>query len=241
MTRRVQIVVPCFNEAERLDGQAFLDYVRSQADVGILFVDDGSTDGTRRALEGLAAQDDGIGVHVLEQNSGKAEAVRQGVLRAFDADPEIVGYLDADLATPLDAVAEIRALLDADPEVLLAMGSRVKLLGRKIERSKARHYIGRVFATLASTMLGLSVYDTQCGAKLFRVTPVTREIFSEPFMTGWVFDVELMARLQKHADGERVIREHPLRQWLDVAGSKVRFTDGLKAGWDLLRIGWRYR
>lgn len=240
MTRPVQIVVPCYNEAERLDGDAFVGYVRSQDEVGILFVDDGSTDGTLPMLEGLAHHD-GIAVHALEQNAGKAEAVRQGVMQALASEPAVVGYLDADLATPLEAVAELRELLEDDPETLMVMGARVKLLGRKVERSKSRHYIGRIFATFASTVVGLPVYDTQCGAKLFRVTPVTRDIFAEPFMTGWVFDVELIARLQKHVDAARVIREHPLQQWLDVAGSKVRFTDGLKAGVDLLRIGWRYR
>ena len=242
MARPVRLVVPCFNEVERLDGGAFLGYLRAHEDVGVLFVDDGSTDGTGDALELVAAQSGGaIEVLVLPENQGKAGAVRQGVLHALRSDPEIVGYLDADLSTPLEAMGELRQLLDADPEVLMVMGSRVQLLGRRIERSRARHYIGRVFATVASTVLGLPVYDTQCGAKLFRVSPLTREIFQEPFLTRWMFDVELIARLQTKADGRRVVREHPLMQWLDVAGSKVTFTDGMRAGYDLLRIGRRYR
>jgi hypothetical protein len=104
-----------------------------------------------------------------------------------------------------------------------------------------------LFATVASIVLDLAVYDTQCGAKLFRVTPKTRSLFDAPFSVNWTFDVELIARLQaqtatatRSGDASRQIYELPLNEWSDVAGSKVRATDFLKAFFEMLRVYHRY-
>src|SRR5439155_11198181 len=95
----------------------------------------------------------------LSSNVGKAEAVRQGVQLALRRRPSMVGYWDADLATPLDAIPRFCDVLRARPDLALVMGSRVALMGRQIRRSGLRHFMGRVFATAASLILGLTVYD----------------------------------------------------------------------------------
>jgi hypothetical protein len=110
-----------------------------------------------------------------------------------------------------------------------------------------RHYLGRLFASAASLVLGLPVYDTQCGAKLFRVTPQVASLFAAPFRTGWIFDVELLARfLARRAPAERhaavrAMYEFILPEWRDVAGSKVKALDFLKAAFELLTIARVYR
>jgi len=241
------MVVPCFNEAGRLDVEAFVDARRRFPHLRFLFVDDGSTDATGAVLASMTARDpEGLSSLTLAANQGKGEAVRRGLERAFALGADAVGYLDADLSTPID---ELDALIDVlnDPEVLLVLGSRVALLGRHITRSVGRHYSGRVFATVASLVLGLRVYDTQCGAKLLRNVEPIRELFDRPFTTRWAFDVEMLARLRqleragRIAPVERVVVEVPLRRWTDVAGSKVSLMAGVVAGLQLLRLWWLYR
>jgi len=236
------LVVPCFNERARLDADAFVRFVRGEPDVSLLFVDDGSTDGTDALLAALRDAEPGsISVVRLERNSGKAEAVRRGMLRAFEEGAAYAGYWDADLATPLDAFTELREALERDETLVGIIGSRVRLLGRTIERHAVRHYVGRVLATVASLALDLPVYDTQCGAKLFRRTPATVAAFAQPFRGRWTFDVELLARLKSPKGGAIAVEEHPLRAWRDIGGSKIRVGDGLVAVHELLALWARER
>jgi glycosyltransferase involved in cell wall biosynthesis len=236
---RLRLVVPCYNEAERLKPDAFRQFAGEH--VSFLFVDDGSTDATPRLLAELAASSGGrVDVVTLPRNAGKAVAVRIGVLAALERPCEFVGYWDSDLSAPLDAVHAFLALADARPTLDIIMGSRVKLLGRQIVRHAWRHYIGRVFATGASLALGVAVYDTQCGAKLFRASEVTRRVFDTPFRSAWVFDVEILARYVVQVgvrEAESRIYELPLEVWRDVPGSKVKSWHAARAAWDLAWIG----
>jgi glycosyltransferase involved in cell wall biosynthesis len=132
---------------------AFREALVQQPALSFVFVNDGSTDGTQSLLDPFAAEHPArVAVSALEHNGGKAEAVRHGVLHAAVAGARLVGYWDADLATPLTAVPEFVRVL-ADPDVQMVMGSRVALLGRRIRRKPSRHYLGRVFATAARSCL----------------------------------------------------------------------------------------
>jgi glycosyltransferase involved in cell wall biosynthesis len=241
------LVIPCYDEAGRLPVDAFSDFVRKTEDVDFIFVNDGSRDATLPLLRDLEASAPGR-ISVLDQqhNRGKAEAVRVGMNAAFERGALRAGYFDADLATPLSEVPRMLAVLDSDEQIEMVFGARVQLLGRRIERHRWRHYLGRVFATVASETLGLPIYDTQCGAKLFRVTPTTRSLFGQPFEARWIFDVEIVARriaLGRTRDLPAVagvIHELPLQQWVDVAGSKVRAGDFVRAVFEVVRVYRRY-
>jgi glycosyltransferase involved in cell wall biosynthesis len=240
-------VVPCYNEAQRLPVGAFKAFVRAEDRQEFVFVNDGSTDDTLKVLESLRDfAPERFEICHLPINVGKAEAVRAGVLRAFDRHPQYIGYWDADLATPLATISAFCELLDARSEIEMVFGARVRLLGRFVERSPIRHYAGRSFATAASLALGLGIYDTQCGAKLFRASPAVRSLFQEPFLTKWLFDIEIIARLIQARrrtplpQAEDVIYEYPLQEWHDVSGSKVKSRDFVKAFIGLARIYWRY-
>jgi dolichyl-phosphate beta-glucosyltransferase len=243
----VIVVIPCYNEAKRLSVLQFKAFSLRSCSIRFLFVNDGSTDETINLLECLRKYDpQRFMVCNLPENVGKAEAVRQGLLQAFNAKPDYVGYWDADLATPLNAIPVFYDLLNREPHLEMVFGARVLLLGRSIERKAIRHYLGRLFATAASITLGISIYDTQCGAKLFRTSPLIKSLFQQPFETGWIFDVEIIARLIQAYRGtcksqpEHIIYEFPLDEWHDVAGSKVKARDFGKAFFDLSKIYWKY-
>lgn len=247
-TRCATIVVPCFNEADRLNRDEFARFAEDHPELGFMFIDDGSTDGTWQVLSELCRyREDNLSALQLEANAGKAEAVRRGMLAACsdeDDPPRYVGFLDADLSTPLDALPDFCDALDSRDDLEMVFGARVKLLGREIHRNPMRHYIGRVFATAASVTLHLPIYDTQCGAKLFRNTDELREVLAEPFLTTWIFDVEIIARYIRlrrdsgKAPVNQVILEMPLWKWEDIKGSKVKLRDFVKGGLDLVRV-WR--
>lgn len=247
MPSAVRLVVPCYEEERRLDLAAFRAGLDAAPGLAFTFVDDGSRDGTRARLEAFARDAAGrVEVVALPENRGKGEAVRAGIRAACAHAPDFVGWWDADLATPLDEVARLEAALVARPGTWLAMGARVRMLGAEIRRRASRHVAGRLVATRISRGLRLPTYDTQCGAKLFRAPTTPAALFDAPFLTRWLFDVEVLARLaRRHLDGEGppvgdLVVEVPLRRWSDVPGSKVRPSDFFRALLGVRRIRRHY-
>lgn len=241
------VVVPCYNEAERLQSDVFRSFALGNPGIQFIFVNDGSTDRTADVLNALqSGVPDGMRVLECSENRGKAEAVRNGMTFALGAiKPEFAGFWDADLATPLDAIPDFLEILENRPGIEMVFGARVKLLGRYIKRNPVRHYLGRSFATIVSTMLRMPIYDTQCGAKLFRVNNELSEVLREPFLSRWIFDVEILARYIRMANGDSTglqtrIYEYPLTVWKDIAGSKIRSKDFFRAFIELGKIYRRY-
>lgn len=239
------IVVPCFDEAQRLNIARFHGFASGRPGVRFLMVNDGSRDDTLLRLEQLAEEDSKhFSVLDLPKNGGKAEAIRQGVLYAAEEQPDFIGYWDADLATPLDAIPQFIDVLRRRSDISLVVGTRLSMLGHDIRRRPIRRMLGRVFALAASTALQTPIRDTQCGAKLFRATPEMLAAFAEPFDSRWIFDVELLARMAASAYTElplaEMLYELPLDHWEDVAGSRLKRSDFVKAIGDLTRIWWRY-
>lgn len=242
--REVCLVIPCYNEELRLRGDRIQEFLASRLDASVCLVNDGSLDGTLNVLKSLnATSPDRILVLDLPRNRGKAEAVRQGVLYASSVGRfAFLGYWDADFSTPLEELNRLLAAFEVDPEYRLALGCRVKRLGSNIERNAIRHYLGRLFSTLSSQLLDLAVYDSQCGAKVFR-SDLGEVLFRDPFITVWSFDLEILMRLRMHLGSERFLRatiEVPLAAWREIGGSKLTLRHMLSMPVDLLRIRQRY-
>tara|TARA_B100000609_G_C17178273_1_gene415617 strand:- start:308 stop:1036 length:729 start_codon:yes stop_codon:yes gene_type:complete len=231
------IVIPCYNEGARLPSGQLNEYFSKQDGISCLLVNDGSSDNTGQLIDQLATENENIKALHLNKNSGKAEAVRQGIMAALKDLPNYVGYWDADMATPLEYIPLFISYFDKD-QFFAVTGCRLSRLGARVIRKPLRHYLGRIFATTVSTMLKLQVYDTQCGAKIFKAD-LAEKIFNRPFKTKWLFDVELYKRIVDIHGAEKTsssIYELPLEQWIDVGGSKLKFTTMLKVPFQLVKI-----
>ena len=237
------IVIPCYNEFERLQEGSFEVFLKQDNNSRIIFSNDGSTDRTIEKLNAIKSiAPDKVFINSLEKNAGKAEAIRQGVLYCFagNLQSDRIAYLDADGATSLSECHSIsQNIIDG---VLFAFGSRILKIDNNIIRKPYRHLIGGIL-TVISSQLKIHVYDTQCGCKVFR-SDLAKEVFSEGFISKWLFDVEIFHRIIRLYGKDKmrqICREIPLQNWIDTADSKVRFTYSFKIWYDILRIKRKYR
>lgn len=235
------IVVPCFDEAQRLRPDGLLALLERDG-LHVYLVDDGSTDGTGALLAAMRERcPSRVDVITLERNGGKGEAVRAGLRRALADGHALVGYFDADLATSVADLHHLLDVADAEPDLQVVMAARVKMLGHDVERTVYRHYSGRVFATAASMVLGFAVYDTQCGAKVLRGGPRLDAALSRAFSSRWAFDVELLGRLTRGSATTPAVtlaelREVPVSAWHHIDGSSLSLTGSLRAAAQLATI-----
>lgn len=242
---KVAIVIPCYNEASRLDFQKLDSAIEQYDFLDILLVNDGSTDNTWELLEDFKASRNSSRVMTLNiaVNSGKGEAVRQGLRFIVSiGNYEYAGYWDADLAAPLDELPAMVSIMKKDNEIAVVIGARVLLSGRTIIRSAIKHYVGRVFATMVNLVFRLEIYDTQCGAKIFRVG-IIDQVTESRFCSRWIFDVELLYRIKLLEEGNSRLKvyEKPLHTWIDIKGSKVSISSYFFSFWDFLVLTGRYK
>jgi len=229
LTRSISIIIPAYNEEERLPATLvkIRDYFQaSRWDFAeIVVVDDGSRDATVEVARKAGAR-------VLENpgNRGKGYAVKHGML---EAKGEWALYSDADLSSP---IGELEKLWDAAARA----GAKAAIGSRAVDRSlvgvhqpRARELMGRLFNVIMRIVTGLPFRDTQCGFKLFEAR-AAKEIFSRQRLDGFGFDVEVLFIARKL--GCKSI-EVPVR-WDNVEGTKVSLLLGGKAYLDLFRVRW---
>lgn len=232
------IIIPCYNEGKRLKKETFLSFLAKNSNYHLLFVDDGSNDNTFETLTDLKSRNP-MQISVLQnaKNLGKGESVRNGMLAAYNTKKyNQIGFLDADLSTPLTEFVALTNFLTKENKKAV-FGSRLKRVGAEIERSSLRHLVGRFFATLIGWTIKISFYDTQCGAKVFS-SAIISEITLTPFVSRWLFDVEIILKLKKNLGNEiyTLLYEYPLNEWKEVEGSKIKWQDSFRIPLELLRI-----
>jgi len=235
------LIIPFYNEEKRMAIKEFEIIFLQYSEISFLLIDDGSNDNTYELINRLEKNNSNVTCKKNEKNLGKAESVRYGVNNSNLDDYDYVGYLDADLATPVSEVVKLLQFAYKYPEKDIIMGSRIKLLGNKVNRSLLRHYLGRIFATIISQfILKIPIYDSQCGAKVFKAA-IAKKLFKSPFHTKWLFDVELLLRFKnsKNNLAEKVV-ELPLYQWTEKGNSKIKWYEFVSVPFQILKLYVKY-
>jgi glycosyltransferase involved in cell wall biosynthesis len=220
---RLSVVLPAFDEADRLP-RALTGYLAwLPEDAELVVVDDGSTDGTREITDAAAARDARVRVLHSTRNHGKGYAVRTGILAAAG---ELIVFTDADGSYGPAEIDRVTAALERAP---IAIGVRRAELaaGRLVRRLASRG-----FNLAMRSLLGLPFDDTQCGLKGFR-RDAAAAVFGRARLDGFAFDAEalfLARRLGIEVVEVPVIADHQ-------EGSKVRLAvDALRMLTDMRRV-----
>ncbi|MCU0693323.1 MAG: glycosyltransferase family 2 protein [Polyangiaceae bacterium] len=230
----LSVVIPAFNEEARLEPtlrRVVQHLVQSGLDHEVIVVDDGSTDETAALTRRVAADCQVIRLIELGENRGKGAAVRAGVLAARGRE---ILFSDADMATPIEELAKLRAALAAGNDI--AIGSRaVRGADIRVRQHRARELMGRTFNLLVQILALRGIRDTQCGFKLFPQA-VARDLFARATVDGFAFDVELLVLAKRRYR----VAEVPVA-WSHVEESKVSpGADAARMLVDLVRLRLRH-
>ena len=233
----MQMIIPALNEESRLPEtlRVLRTYALAATEgagpIDVIVVDNASTDGT--AVVARQFDSPAMPVRVVRcARRGKGAAVRAGVAAST---AERIGFMDADGATDLAALADAVLLLDSGVD--LAIGSRAVPGSVTHERHSRVRALGASAYRATTRTIAPGIYDTQCGFKVMG-GDLAREVFAETRADGFSFDVEVVSRFQRR--GARVV-EFPVH-WVDVAGSTfVPLRHGLAAFAELATIALRVR
>jgi dolichyl-phosphate beta-glucosyltransferase len=237
------IIIPCFNEAKRFLSQEFIDFLNTNSNFNILFVNDGSSDDTLKILKELSDSCERIQHVDLIENVGKAEAVRLGMQEALKFKTDYYAYLDADLAIPLEEFLRLFELTKANNQLEFTYLSKIKRLGAEVNQKYKRFIIGRILASMTRLSLKLPIYDTQCGCKLMH-NEIAQLVFKDKFISPWLFDIEIFWRIIK-AKSRTYFKDHtlevPLNKLIERGPSSISFKAFFKLPYEFLKIHRTYR
>lgn len=242
--RCVGVVIPCYNEEERLLSDEFINYIDKNSGYHLCFVNDGSIDKTLDVLKELQkGREDFITIYNCKKNEGKAEAVRLGMLyMAKKNDLDYIGFLDADLSTDLADFDDLVKTIEIS-NFKIVSGSRISRMGANITKESARKIISLTINFIIIKILKMDFKDTQCGAKIFH-KDVIDIAFGKKFVTQWIFDVEIFKRMSIYfglKKAKTMLCEQPLKRWIHADGSKLSMKDSVKIIGQLVQIAWVYR
>lgn len=229
----LSIIIPARNESKRIGGmlESLAKYLKKHphGHTEVLIVINHSSDNTAEVAKQYRKLFDSYQVITRTLHPGKKGAgVQTGMLRARG---KYRIFMDADLATPLHHLEEVRKYIKGGSDVIIGVRNLAS------SHKGLRKLISNFGNLLVHIVLGLRINDTQCGFKAFR-DEVAMDIFAKQKITGWGFDMEVLAIAKKRGYS---IAQIPINDWQDVAGgslNNVAVTGALSTFKDLLRIRW---
>ncbi len=238
------IIIPCYNEENRLNVTAFKDFIAKENNYHLCFVNDGSKDNTIDVLKQIQKTNSNkVSIVDVKENSGKAAAVRSGAKYLYTQKKmDYIGFMDADLSTDFNDFGNLVHTLDTDKKLGFVFGSRAKEASSEIKKDGVRALISKLINVLIVFIIGLSIADTQCGAKVFKANLVPL-LFGRKFYTKWLFDVEMFIRMKRYFGKQKtmqMILEQPLHRWVHMEDSKLGWRDSIEIPFRLLSIWMNY-
>lgn len=215
---KLSIVIPAYNEEDRIVRtlESTLAYLnRQDFESEILVVSDGSRDNTVRVASGFDPGEK-ASIKALEYhpNRGKGYAVRYGMLRAAG---DIVMFMDADYAVPIEDVEKGLCLIEAGYDI--AIGSRA-VAGARVSAHQNffRELSAQIYTLVQTCYLGIRYPDTQCGFKLF-TRKAAQRLFSEQRLNSVIFDPEILWLAKRNGF---TVAQFPVT-WRHVEDSRIQY------------------
>lgn len=220
---KISLIIPCYKESNRLP--LFLNSINQlpgKYPIEIIIVDDGSPTKDFELLKNKISPllTNNIRLIHYDANKGKGAAIQHGIENSVG---EYIGFVDADGAIPSHEVENFIQYILNNPLEDMVISSRIRILGKTVNRSLKRHLSGRVFITILNLFFSVPVYDSQSGLKIFK-----REKFNliqnQISDYRWLWDTQVLILFYKSKF--RMV-EIPI-DWSDIPGSKVNlFRDSI--------------
>lgn len=234
------IIVPCYNEANRLNAEEFISFSEKNPDFHFYFANDGSSDQTSTFVRSRLVDDRNRFLIDFTENQGKAAVIRKAVLHVMqnnDKNYSHYGFIDADLAIPLEQLN--RLVQESEKQMSGRMFVTVRTEKEFAQSSRIRYYVSKVWKFLfVRLFFGLGISDSQCGCKLIDAR-VADKAFREEFISRWLFDIEIVFRLL--ASNKDAVKEVPIIHLNDNSGSTISNFAIVKLFNDAFKIYARYK
>jgi glycosyltransferase involved in cell wall biosynthesis len=218
----ISIVIPAYNEEKRIRGTLerygsfFLDKKKKKEidDFEILVVINNTKDRTEGVVKEFSKKYKEIKYLNFKQG-GKGFAIMEGFKDALKRDSKLIGFIDADMATPPEAFyGLVRNIGKYDGIIADRWHKKSKIVPKQ---SLFRRFISRGYNIITRTLFLMPFRDTQCGAKLFK-REILEKNYKKIITINWNFDIALLYCLRRESDAR--IKSIPTI-WHDEKGSKV--------------------
>ena len=226
----LSIIIPAYMEADRISDvlSELADFLHSRdyGVVEVLIVIADSPDGTAEIVRAQAGKFEHFRIINAGPRVGKGRDVRLGI---FEATGKYRMFMDADLATPLIHLDDVKAFMVNEGKIAIAVRDLLS-----IHKGLLRKTMSKAANIAAQIMVVPGIKDTQCGFKAFTAEAAKR-IFSNSIINSWGFDVETLSLARTM--GYR-IKEIPVR-WVNDEGTHVTSSAGFKFLRDVAKVRWR--